>query len=276
MFADVANFRVITGAVLGTLASAAFATPFRHYVNALARTEILREREFFELLARETFTRPELLRTPGLVEAVKALPGGGGEASEKQLIAYFGYPEYYLGLFRELANTRLGYFPLAGIARTGFFDREWFLESVQRTGYSYSAREALMRMYEEMVRTAKLGPNFFQLRKLYRDYFLNREELEKRMKEIEELPDLPTARLYAMDLEREHETKDLTMDIITRAYQRGIISQDEAINQLKELGIPEDIAKLQMTRERLGLMRRVRIEPPIISPIVEVVEEGEF
>jgi len=37
MFADVANYRAITGAVMGTIAATFFATPLKYYLNALAR-----------------------------------------------------------------------------------------------------------------------------------------------------------------------------------------------------------------------------------------------
>lgn len=276
MIGDVVNYRMITGVIMGAVLYSGLRTPLNYYINSLLRPWLLDRRDFSELMARETFTNPELLRTPGLVDAVKSLPGGGGAATEEQFIGYYGYPAPYIGLFRELANARLGYFPLAGIARTGFFDRDWFLESVQRTGYSVSARKALMAMYEEMVRTAKLGPCFFQLRRLYRDHFISSDELEKRMDRIEELPDLPKARVYAMDLEREYEVKDITLDIVTRSYTRGVITEEEAITELRELGIPDLIAKLQMTRERLGLMRKIRYEVPTMIPEAEVIPEGEF
>uniref|UniRef100_A0A6M3XSW2 Uncharacterized protein n=1 Tax=viral metagenome TaxID=1070528 RepID=A0A6M3XSW2_9ZZZZ len=151
MIYDMTNYKVITGAAVTALTAAAVRTPLTYHFNEIFRPYLLDRRDFMELMSRKAFRAPEALQNPELVESVTALTAGDGMAYESRLIGYYGYPQQYHGLFRELANSRLGYFPLAGIARTGFFDRTWFTEALNRSGYSQTAVDALMVMYEKMV-----------------------------------------------------------------------------------------------------------------------------
>jgi len=130
-------------------------------------------------------------------------------------------------------------------------------------------------MYEEMVFTVKLTPSLYQIRRLYREGFIDMDGVEKHLEEIRKLPDLTQARLYALKLEREYEVKDLMLDVITRALGRGALTPDEARRELRELGLPTDLADLHIARERLGLLRRPRIEAPPPIPVIEVIPEEE-
>lgn len=264
MVYDMTNYKVLIGAGMGVIAAAAIRTPLTYYFNNLLRPWMLRPGDFMELLSREAFEHPELLRTPGLSAAA-------GSTSPSAMIGYYGYPSAYLGFFRELANTRLGYFPLAGIARSGFWDEEWFTESLQRTGYSITARTALMKMYREMVNLARIGPSFYQLRRLAREGFASFGKIREYIKQAEELPSLTEARLFAMELEREYGMKEMSLDIALRAFSRRVIDEGECKASLTSLGIPAEIADLHIMKEKLGLVRRVTIPleewelPPLLA-----------
>lgn len=274
--ADMGAFSRISAATLGPLITIGLGQPFRYSIQSQLRPWLLSPFDFFSLFGREAFRNPEALRTPGLTESVDEVTEGDRDGFIDKMIGYYGYPASYRGMFRELANKPLGYFPLAGIARTGFFDETWFMESVQRTGYAVTTRQALMDMYKEMALAAKLGPNFFQLRRLSREHFITIDELRNRMDAIKALPDVTEARVYAIELEREYEIKDLTLDIITRSFTRGLISEMEAISSLIRLGLPSEIAELQILREKLGLVRKIKLEAPEIPQTWEVVEESEL
>ncbi|MFQ5826173.1 MAG: hypothetical protein ACE5IA_02340 [Dehalococcoidia bacterium] len=270
---DVINFREITGMIMRTVLEAGLRIPLRYYIQDILRPWLLDPRDFRELLARNAFMDPERLRTPELIETVNAVAVEGRSQLIDSLIGFYGFPANYRGFFQELAFTRLGYFPLAGIARTGFFDEEWFLEALARTGYSFTAREALMNMYREMVFTSKVTPSMFHLRRLLRDGFTTPEAIRERLAEVAALPNLLEARLFAFGVEREYEQKSGDRDIILRAFSRGLITEGEARQGLEELGLVADTRAQELMREKLGLVRRVSLEVPQVTTTVEIIEE---
>lgn len=269
---EISGWSRITAATIGVMTALAISTPFTYYVQSKLRPWLLSPRDFFQLMSRRAFTEPEALQNPALTRTMQVEAGGQGAAFEAQMIGYYGYPATYDGFFQELANTPLRYFPLAGIARTGFFEETWFTEALARSGYSKTAKDQLMMMYKVQAADAKLLPVRYQLRRLAKEHFITLEEAKARLAEAAALPSLEDARELALEWEREYEVKDLTLDIVSRAYTRNILSEGEFREELKKLGLPEKIAEMQVLRERLGLIRKVTIAAPPAMPVVVEVE----
>jgi hypothetical protein len=266
----------ITAATIGVMTALAIHTPMTYYVQNALRPWLLTPRDFFQLLSRRAFTDPETLRNPELVTTMKQIAPAGGAAFEQSMLGYYGYPAEYYGFFTELANTPLRYFPLQGIARAGWFDEPWFYEALARSGYSETAKERLMDMYRSQAAAAKMGPAVTQLRRLAREQFITLDEYRSRRAQAGEVKDMEEASVLAMEYEREYEIKDLTLDIIMQSYTRGLISEAAAAASLIRLGLPEEIADLHILREKLGLVRKIKIELPPVTQTWEVVEESEF
>jgi len=270
---DMTNYKMITGAFVGTMAYSMLQTPLRYYFNSLFTPMLIREADFVELLARGAFRHPELLQNPELSATMTALAPEGGEGFESSLVSYYGYRPEYLGLFRELANTRLGYFALAGVARTGFWDEAWFVEALARTGYSQTARAALLKMMYELYTQSKLQPVMSQIRKLYREGFTTRDNAQALIDEALDMPTLADVRMLAMDLEQVYESKSTALDITLRAFSRGVISESECRDTLSNYEIPSAIVDSQLYREKLGIIRRVSWTPPEATAPFQFVEE---
>lgn len=270
---DMTNYKLITGAFIGTLTYSMLQTPLRYYFNSLFRPMVLREREFTELLSRRAFTDPDTLQNPELSAAVRRLAPGGGPDFEAKLVSYFGYPGEYLGLFKELANTRLGYFALAGIARTGFWDKAWFLEALARTGYSETARGALMIMMEELVTSARQGPVLGLVRRNVREGYFDMEDVKAALDKVAVMPALADIRLYAVELETDYEERSIALDINLRAFSRGVIREAECRENLAGFIKRESMIDYNLDREKLGLIRRLTWSPPELEVPFQIVEE---
>lgn len=270
---DMTNYKMITGAFMGTMCYSMLQTPLRYYFNNLFRPMLIREGDFVELLSRQAFTSPETLQNPQLIKSMKALAPAGGDAFVEELIGYYGYRPEYVGLFKELSNTRLGYFALAGVARTGFYEDAWFKEALHRTGYSDTAVSALQKMMYELFVSAKLLPVMPQIRRLYREGFIPREEVQVALDKAIAQPTLADVRLVAMDLEQVYESKSMALDINLRAFSRGVISEGECRSNLKALDLPGDMISNHLYREKLGIIRRVSWTQPEAQAPFQFVEE---
>jgi hypothetical protein len=270
---DMTNYKMITGAFVGAMTYSMLQAPLRYYFNSLFTPMLLREADFTELLSRKAFSDPDTLQNPELSAAVQSISGGDGAAFEAAMIGYYGYRPEYLGLYRELANTRLGYFALAGVARTGFYDEAWFREALARTGYSRTASDALLVMMRELYVQAKLQPIMSQARKLYREGFTTKEKVQEIIREAIDQPTLADVRLLSMELEQEYETKSMALDISLRAFTRGVIKEREARANLTALDLPGDMIDVHLYREKLGVIRRISWAAPEESAAFEIVEE---
>ncbi|MBA7559830.1 hypothetical protein ES708_01446 [subsurface metagenome] len=273
MIYDMTNYKMITGVFMGALTFAMLRQPLTYYFNDIFRPFILRIGDFMELMARDAFSHPELLREPTLVTSVQELTQGKGTAFEQKMIGYYGYPAQYYGFFKELSYAPLRYFPLAGIARAGFWDEPWFTEALSRSGYSPTARAALMDMYREQVLTSRQLPVMYQVKRLSREGFATMEEIKAHLEKAAAMETLTETRLFAMELEQEFSQKEMAFDIILRSFSRGIISEGETRKGLTGLGIPAAMLDLHLTREKLGLLRRISIPTEAAAPALIGVEE---
>ncbi|MBA7590180.1 hypothetical protein ES708_32288 [subsurface metagenome] len=273
MIYDMTNYKVITGVFMGALTFAMLRQPLTYYFNEMFRPYIIRQADFMELMARDAWSHPELLRVPALISSVRELTRGDGFAFEQKMIGYYGFPGAYYGLFKELSFAPLRYFPLAGIARAGFWDEAWFTEALSRSGYSPTARAALMGMYREMVLTARQGPVMYQARRLSTEGFATQEEVKAHLEKAAGFETLTESRLYAMELEQEFYQKEMAFDIIMRAFTRGVILEEETRKGLTGLGIPGAMLDLHLIREKLGLVRRISIPAEPAAPPLIGVEE---
>ncbi|MBA7675884.1 hypothetical protein ES703_84123 [subsurface metagenome] len=273
MIYDMTNYKIITGVFMGALTVAMLRQPLTYYFNEMFRPYILRAGDFMELMARDAWSHPELLRVPSLMASVQELTRGEGTAFERKMIGYYGYPGAYYGLFKELSFAPLRYFPLAGIARAGFWDEAWFTEALSRSGYSPTARAALMDMYREQVLTSRQLPVMYQVKRLSREGFATTAEIKAHLEKSAKFETLTESRLYAMELEQEFSQKEMAFDIIMRTFSRGIILESETRKGLAGLGIPEAMLDLHLLREKLGLVRRISIPTEPAAPAMIGVEE---
>jgi hypothetical protein len=247
--------------------------PLRYYFNDLFRPMLLQERDFTELMARGAFRDPDTLQNPELSRSLALLAPEGGGKFEEAVLGWLGYRSEYLGLYRELANTRLGYFALAGVARTGFWDEAWFKEALARTGYSETARGALLIMMRELYEQSKLAPVLGQIRRLRREGFTDSSGARRLMDEALALPALQDVRLLSMDLEEQYEQKSVALDISLRAFSRGVISENECRRNLGALELPGDTIDVHLDREKLGIIRRLTWSPAEDGAPLQFVEE---
>lgn len=270
MVYDLTNYKLLTGAMMGALAASAIRTPISYYFNSLLRPWLLDRRSFMDLMSRRAFTDPAALRNPDLSTTVARVAGGNGRAFEDRMIGYFGNPAEYYGFFKELANTPLRYFPLAGIARTGFFETEWFTEALHRSGYSETAVEALMVMYRKMADESVRGTMSGAALTRFKEGFTTETQFSSEMallgySDMQFQTYLAAARMdYATDYLRD------LLYAYRDAVRKGNLSLDEYRSSLLALGmVPERV-------EGYILRERARLKPTeALTPIAPAKPEYE-
>jgi len=217
---------------LGVLMTIGLNTPMRYWVNEKLRPWLLRDEDWAELLSRGAFHEPDILRCPGLPEAVAAIPGATGDDKAKYFMGYYGFQDYYYGFFRELSYTPLRYFPLVAIARTGRWDEAWFRESLARAGYSPTARDELLLLTKYLSRDRERTTALGLLRRLYRDGYLSDEEAEEELRYWEYPEDRIPDRIKIMRLEMEYDSRRDITQALCAAYRRGRLTDEQLWNML--------------------------------------------
>jgi len=264
MIYDMTNYKVITGAFIGALTGAAMKIPLMYHFNELFRPNIVDAGTFLELMSRKAWINPEPLRNPDLTASINAITKGDGRAYELKWLGYRGYPDIYHGLFKELANAPLRYFPLAGIARTGFFERVWFTEALQRSGYSITAVDALMIMYEKMRDEALQGAMSGAAVSRFKEGFTTEEQFGREMEmlgysEQQFLKYLAAAKIdYSTDYLRD------LLAAYKQAATKGHISLDEYRENLLGLGVVPERVQAYVIKMRAVLRPKEKLT--VIAP----------
>ncbi|MBA7572677.1 hypothetical protein ES708_14461 [subsurface metagenome] len=130
-----------------------------------------------------------------------------------------------------------------------------------------------MDMYREQVLTSRQLPVMYQVKRLSREGFATMDEIKVHLEKAAAMVTLTETRLFAMELEQEFSQKEMAFDIIMRSFSRGIILESETRKGLAGLGIPELMLDLHLTREKLGLVRRISIPAEAAAPAIVGVEE---
>lgn len=270
MIYDMTNYKLITGAAMGALTFAMIRVPLNYYYNRLFRPQLLSERDFMELMSRRAFTEPGNLQNPALSSSVQALTGGDGEVYEELLISYFGHRDEYVGLYKELANTPLRYFPLAGIARTGFFDKTWFTEALARSGYSKTAKDALMVMYEKMRDEALQGAMSGAAVTRFKEGFTDEVQFHAEMTILGYSDEQFVKYLAAAEMDY---ATDYIRDLLTAyrdALRKGHIDMDQYRDTLLGLGIVPERVEAYVLKEKARLKPEEELTPiSVPKPVFE-------
>lgn len=251
MIGDVVNYKVISGAFMGALVGAALSTPLRYYFNYTLRPWLPGAGEIAECMSRDLFIDPESLN-PELAPGIKDLVGpDGGVAFEKRLLGYRGFHDEYYPVFKELASSRIGYFALAAIARSGVFDEEIFTSEMMRAGYWPRARTMLIDMYRRDA-AGELKPIYTGVAI---DAFKEGWFLEPRLRaELTELG-IPTANhdryVHAAWLKYEVDLLSDRLAGLKEAYRKGLVTDSEFSGSLTAWGMADERATEHLRREQI-------------------------
>ena len=96
--------------------------------------------------------------------------------------------------------------------------------------------------------------------RLYRDGFIGDERLGELVDEAWALDNPVAARIRATKLRAEAQDLKDTADVVLRSMSRGALSEQEATIALQDLGMRPERVRIDVLKERLGLIPRVRFE----------------
>jgi len=218
---DVTNYRTLTAAWVGILATCMITTPLRYYYNYLFRPWIIDRGTIASAMGRNLFGKPENLLPPRLAAEVTALTRGDAEGYEKRLLGYHGFGDEYYAIFKELANTPARYFPLRMVADMGVYDEKWFIEELQRAGYSSTTIARLLDVFRRQalgeIKSIYLGTAI----NLYREGFITDSEMKMHLRAL----GVPEERLdqyaYAAMLAYEFDTKKDWLEAYKEEARKG-------------------------------------------------------
>ena len=232
MIYKASNYDLITGAIIGALATAAFGQPLKYSFNEIFRPYLLSWSQVMELHSRNFLEDQEFM----------------------MFLKYHGYPDEFKKYFDELANTPVRYFGLAAVARMGYFDEQFFMDELNRSGYSQQAKQVMLQMYAQTAKEAVKAHYASVVIDRYRAGIIDKSGLDQELKMLgypdKVRPSLITgAQLYYdLDSVKDH------IEAIRFAYRRGKITIEQLKAELANLGIRDDmisrIAAVELARTK--------------------------
>lgn len=251
MVGDVVNYRMISGIIIGAFLTSGLRTPLNYYINSLLRPWLLSPRDFMELMSRRAFTEPEVLMGPEHAARFLKAVGDDGDKFANDMIGYQGYPAEYRAIFDELANTRIGYFALAAVARDGTFDKEWFTESLHRAGYSERVVQRLLDMYQRAAAEKSQGQFASTAFKRFREGITELPGFRQELEVFRYGPDKIDGFAVAATLDRETDEISSLISAYRSSFRRGKITPDQFREGLSGLGLTPLRIDVYLEEERV-------------------------
>ena len=218
MFYDITNFKLILGALAGSLVYAAITRPARYSYNAMLRPMLPEWRDVMELRSRRFISDEDFVK----------------------MMKYHGYDPSWKEWFDELANTPVRYFALAAVARTGYYDEDFFKEELNRSGYAESAKRIMLQMYAQLAKEAVRGQYASVVIRRYRAGIIDLDGLDNELNMLGYPERLRGPLKVGAQLYYDLDTVEDYVDALRFAYRRGKITIDELRSKLASLGIRSD------------------------------------
>jgi len=218
MFYDITNFKLILGALAGSLVFAAITRPARYAYNAMLRPMLPEWKDVMELRSRRFISDEDFVK----------------------MMKYHGYDPSWREWFDELANTPVRYFALAAVARTGYYDEDFFKEELNRSGYAESAKRIMLQMYAQLAKEAVRGQYASVVIRRYRAGIIDLDGLDNELNMLGYPERLRGPLKTGAQLYYDLDTVEDYVDALRFAYRRGKITIDELRSKLASLGIRSD------------------------------------
>jgi hypothetical protein len=127
MVYDMTNYKILIGAGMGVIAACSIRIPLTQHFNSILRPNIPSERAASEMYNRELISYD----------------------AYSEFLALRGYPNKWHQNIAALTETPLRYFGLAAIARSGYYDPDFFNKDLIRGGYPPESRQLLLNMFAQ-------------------------------------------------------------------------------------------------------------------------------
>ena len=141
-------------------------------------------------------------------------------------------------------------------------DAWWFTYKIAKAGYEPIDIPILTEVAKLGIVRREQTLYFEAARRLYRDGLID----STRVRELtaDAWVSLPPVdyRLKAVNLDVEYANKAAIVQIVLRSYTRGLLDESDAIGLLGDLGMDGTRVRLNLLREKLGLLPTVRLAPP--------------
>lgn len=284
MLADFADFKRVANATIGTIESVTLSTPMRQYANRKYRPNIPGMGDLEEMYAKKEIPFSASSGTLGL----------------KQALALWGYSDEWANVYKEhlWRDPRLGeiirigqFFNPLLVEKTRYADaatREWMVKAgvgayAALEGDWYYAWRAAKGGYDPrdvpvLVETAKRATARREqtlfldgVTRLARDGFITEVRSRELILKAWEFSNPIEARLSAIELQKEYKVLSDTRSVLLLSMVKGLITRDEAREQLTGLGLTGERVELEVLKATLGMIPGMRLE---ISRPEEVLEEA--
>ncbi len=251
MIGNCVNYGTISAAFMGALVGAALTTPLRYYFNYALRPWLPDRRVMDMSMSRELFLHPETLVAPEWVEPIKALVGPDARAFERRMLGYHGFADEWFPVYKELSNTPVGYFALAGIARTGVFDPSFFTEAIQRAGYSPRLKTEFYKMFEYMAKASAQTLYIGDPIGAFKEGWFSEERLARELIECG-VPEASLPRyMHAAWIKYEVDLLSDRLAGLKEAYRKGLVTDADFSGSLTGWGMAEERAEEHLRREMI-------------------------
>ncbi len=251
MIGNCVNYGAISGAFMGALVGAALTTPLRYYFNYMLRPWLPDRRVMDMSMSRELFSQPETLVAPKWVEPIKALVGPDPDAFERRMLGYHGFADEWFPVYKELANTPVGYFALAGIARTGVFEPSFFNEAIQRAGYSPRLKREFYIMFETMAKASAQALYIGDPVNAFKEGWFDEDRLARELLECGIHKEALPRYLHAAWIKYEVDLSSDRLAGLKDAYRKGLVIDADFTGALTGWGMVSERAADHLHREQI-------------------------
>jgi hypothetical protein len=248
MIYDMTNYKLVIGAGMGVIAACSIRIPLTQYFNSILRPNIPSERDVREMYDRELISFKVY----------------------SEYLALRGYADKWHENLAAITETPLRYFGLAAIARSGYYDPDFFNKDLIRGGYAADSRKLLLNMFAQTSSESIKGLMSGIPVKRFKEGLTSESQFQSELTILGYTDQQFPQYLAAARMEYAY---DYITDLIAAyrdAVRKGNISIDQYRESLLGLGIVGEKVEAYVLRERARLKPAEKLTP--ISPVKATYE----
>lgn len=245
MLYDMMNYKVLTAAFVGVLATVYISKPLTYYYNRIARPNLPNDRSLASMLEDRAITSEQY----------------------RQTMAWHGYPDIWIERIEKALYRPMTPYMLRSLAEAGLLDEDLLEHALNHAGYDDQAKVAIKQMMHNLSAGALATVSTGTAMSRYQEGFDDEVSLRQNLSILGVADSMLDRYAFAANLKQYYDYQTDLRSYYIDSYHRRDLEEPELRTLLATIGIDAKRIQLIVAAQRI---KRLAAPKPAADPSISV------